>query len=46
MGKPTGFLEYTRQGEPERLPLERIEDFGEFHSRLPETQRREQGPGV
>lgn len=43
MGKPTGFLEYTRQGEPERLPLERIEDFGEFHSRLPETQRREQG---
>jgi glutamate synthase (NADPH) small chain len=31
MGKPTGFLEFERQLAPERPPLERIQDWGEFH---------------
>lgn len=43
MGKPTGFLEYEREGTPEREPLERIRDFEEFHGRLPEEERRRQG---
>ena len=31
MGKPTGFMEFERQLAPERPPLERIHDWGEFH---------------
>jgi glutamate synthase (NADPH/NADH) small chain len=31
MGKPTGFMEFERQLAPERPPLERIQDWGEFH---------------
>ncbi len=31
MGKPTGFLEFERQLAPDRPPLERIQDWGEFH---------------
>ena len=43
MGKATGFLEYQREGAPERAPMERIRDFDEFHGRLPEEERRKQG---
>ncbi len=43
MGKPTGFLEYTRQNNIDRLPLERLSDYKEFHIPLEAEQRREQG---
>ena len=36
MGKPTGFLEYSRQGNPCQSPLERIKHWNEFHPMLPE----------
>ncbi len=43
MGKPTGFLEYKRE-ETKFLPVEeRIRDFREFHTELPEQERRKQG---
>ena len=35
MGKATGFLEYTRQTSTELPPLERIQNFKEFHLPLP-----------
>ena len=31
MGKPTGFMEYEREGNLEIEPLERIKNFNEFH---------------
>ena len=34
MGKPTGFMEYTRHTNPERAIDERIKDYFEFHSSL------------
>jgi len=43
MGKPTGFMEYTRNLPVARLPLERIHDWTEFHERMPETSLAEQG---
>ena len=43
MGKPTGFLEYQRQGNPSQGPLERIQHFDEFHPRLGREERRRQG---
>ena len=43
MGKPTGFLEYTRREDRRRPPAERVRDWEEFHLPLPEDQRREQG---
>ncbi len=43
MGKPTGFLEYCRQGNPGQPPLERIKHWDEFHPMLPEEERRKQG---
>ncbi len=43
MGKPTGFLEYARTDRPVRDPVERAEDFGEFHADLTLAQRRIQG---
>ncbi len=43
MGKPTGFLEYSRQGNPCQSPLERIKHWNEFHPMLPEEERRKQG---
>ena len=43
MGKPTGFMEYARQGSPAQEPLERIKHYNEFHPRLPEEERRRQG---
>lgn len=43
MGKPTGFLEYTRQLPAERDPLERVKHWHEFHGHLPDEDLREQG---
>ena len=43
MGKPTGFLEYTRQVRPVEAPEKRLSGFGEFHGELTDAQRREQG---
>ncbi len=43
MGKPTGFMEYSRRDAPLRDPAERLEDWEEFHLSLPETDRAEQG---
>ena len=41
MGKKTGFLEYERRGNPAIAPLERIQNFNEFHPPLPEEERLE-----
>ena len=43
MGKPTGFLEFERQTFPERPPLERIQDWDEFHLHLTIQDLQEQG---
>jgi len=43
MGKPTGFLEFDRRGNPGQPPLERIRHWNEFHPMLPEGERRRQG---
>ena len=43
MGKPTGFMEYQRQGNPSQSPLERIKHYNEFHPRLSREDRRRQG---
>lgn len=42
MGKPTGFIEYERQGNTEMEPLERIKHFNEFHIPLGEEERHVQ----
>ena len=43
MGKPTGFLEYSRQNNIDREPLERLSDYKEFHIPLGAEERRKQG---
>lgn len=43
MGKPTGFMEYKRELPPDRSPLERINDWNEFHLHLSEEAQRTQG---
>jgi glutamate synthase (NADPH) small chain len=43
MGKPTGFLEYTRQLPVDIQPAERIKHWQEFHSHLAEEDLRQQG---
>ena len=43
MGKPTGFIEYLREIPADRDPLERIEDWQEFHFHLPEEKLQSQG---
>ena len=43
MGKPTGFLEFSRELPADRGPLERIKDWDEFHERQPEEMLRQQG---
>lgn len=43
MGKPTGFLEYERQENIDREPLERLSDYREFHLPLDTDRRRKQG---
>ncbi|HWP93602.1 MAG TPA: glutamate synthase subunit beta [Thermodesulfobacteriota bacterium] len=43
MGKPTGFLEYTRELPEERSPAERVRDWGEFHQHFPDEKLKVQG---
>ena len=43
MGKPTGFMEDTREVPADRAPLERINDWNEFHLHMPEDKLRQQG---
>ena len=43
MGKPTGFMEYQRRGNPSETPLERIKHYNQFHPRLGRDDRRRQG---
>jgi glutamate synthase (NADPH) small chain len=43
MGKPTGFMEYERELPVDRSPLERIEDWNEFHEHFPEEKLKHQG---
>ena len=42
MGKPTGFIEYERQGNEEKAPEERILNFDEFHVPMSEEERQTQ----
>ncbi|MCE2694974.1 MAG: hypothetical protein LW645_12030 [Verrucomicrobiaceae bacterium] len=43
MGKPTGFIEFTRELPADRDPLERIKDWKEIHLHLPEENLKKQG---
>jgi len=43
MGKPTGFIEFSRELPREREPAERIRDWDEFHLPMAEDKLREQG---
>jgi glutamate synthase (NADPH) small chain len=43
MGKPTGFMEYQREIPADRSPLERINDWDEFHLHMPVEALRSQG---
>ena len=43
MGKPTGFLEYARQGNHCQPPLERVAYWNEFPPRLGREERHRQG---
>ena len=43
MGKPTGFLEYLRELPADRLVVDRLRDWNEFHVHMPEGKLREQG---
>ena len=43
MGKPTGFMEYQRELPPDRLPLERLNDWKEFHEHFSEDKLQAQG---
>ena len=43
MGKPTGFIEYSRSLPIARRALDRIRDWDEFHEHMPEDRLREQG---
>ena len=42
MGKPTGFMEYSRELPLDRPPAERIHDYLEIHSEFPEDKLRTQ----
>lgn len=43
MGKPTGFLEFTRQLPAEKDPLERVKHWNEFHGHFPAEDLQQQG---
>ena len=43
MGKPTGFLEYTRQDNRMLPPDKRLQSFSEFRAPLCEKERMRQG---
>ncbi len=42
MGKPTGFLEYTRETADEQMPAGRISNWDEFHPHMDEALAKEQ----
>ena len=42
MGKPTGFIEFTRELPAKRSPKERVNDYHEFVERLPEEKLNQQ----
>lgn len=42
MTKPTGFMEYSRELGPDRLPSVRVFDYLEMHEQLPEEKLRTQ----
>ncbi|MFI3313609.1 MAG: glutamate synthase subunit beta, partial [Eubacteriales bacterium] len=43
MGKPTGFLDYARKNNDNIDPMERIQNFNEFHHILDKAERQKQG---
>ncbi len=43
MGKPTGFLEYERQAGPNVPEKQRLQNWEEFHKRLPKEEQQTQG---
>ena len=43
MGKPTGFLEFSRELPADRVPAERVHDWLEFHEHRDEAFYRTQG---
>ena len=43
MGKPTGFIDYLREIPADRSPVERVQDWNEFHLHMPEEKLRIQG---
>ena len=43
MGKPTGFIEYVREIPADRSPVERVQDWNEFHLPMTEEKLRTQG---
>ncbi len=43
MGKPTGFMEHTREAAPNRSARLRVLDWREFHEHLPGDKLRQQG---
>ncbi len=43
MGKPTGFIDYSRELPADREPSKRIGDWEEFHLHLPEDKLKNQG---
>ena len=43
MGKPTGFMEIARETPMERDPLERLNDWDEFHIHLSDERLQKQG---
>ena len=43
MGKPTGFMEYERELPQDRSPLERLNDWEEFHEHFAEAKLQQQG---
>ena len=43
MGKPTGFMEFERELPEDRSPLERVNDWREFHEHFSEAKLQQQG---
>lgn len=43
MGNPFGFMEYERQDAPASAPLERIQNYNEFHTPLSAEAQKKQG---
>lgn len=43
MGKPTGFMEYRREHQPEREPEQRVKDWNDLYEPFPEKELKMQG---